>query len=407
VRKLLLVLAATFGVLWLGVPAHADATSEAVDKLGGTSHVFKADGAPPVDGQKVADAVGDREIRIAIFPAGAGDARTIAVNVASTLGGKRTVGVVVGSHFDASSTAYCNAPVSAAARQAVSDNRPQLQRDGDVTALLEDWVTKVSALPTQSSCGSGNSVAAAPPAENSGGGNGGVILAGVLGAGALGGGAYVVSRRRKKQRELADLRADVVSLYDRLGADVSNIDPKDDTAARQALADASERYTAAGAQLAGADSPARFATARRTALEGLYAARTAREKLGLGLGPDLPPIYQTTGDSLSEPTTVTVKGQEVQGYPQYQPGAPYYYGGGGGYGAGWYSMPFWETLLLTSALTGGFGGGWGGGGFDSGYRDGYQDAQGDANRDQGGDTGGGGGDWGGGGDFGGGGGGDW
>jgi hypothetical protein len=115
----------------------------------------------------------------------------------------------------------------------------------------------------------------------------------------------------------------------------------------------------------------------------------------------------TTGERLTEESEVTVGDKTVRGYPDYTPGAPYYFGGGAGYGAGWYSFPFWETLLIGSAL-GGWGGGWGGGGYDAGYNQGYDAGQ-DQNDGNGGDWGGGGGDWGGGGgggDWGGGGGGD-
>jgi hypothetical protein len=439
---LLIVLAVAFGVLWLGAPAYADAVDDAVNAFKDGKHVHAQTGSVPVDGAKVAKAIGDSEIRVALFAPGAGNPYEIGTRMVDALGDRRTVAVFVGTKYDAVSNQYCYRPVSSALGSAVHAHETQLRTDRNVTDTLVDFVSRVGALTAQADCGSStgggssNALPAAPADEKSSGGHGGLILAGLLGAGVIGGGAFMFSRRRKKQRQLADLRAEVVSLYDRLGADVSNINPKDNETARQALADASERYTAAGSQLAQADSPAKFAVAKRTALEGLYAARTAREALGLSPGPELPPLYPSTGQTMSEPTTVNVRGQDVQGYPQYQPGAPYYYGGGGGYAAGWYSMPFWETLLLGSVLTGGFGGwggGWGGGGFDSGYREGYQDAEHDTDREQsgggdsgwagggdsggwgggdfgggGGDFGGGGGDFGGGGgDFGGGGGGDW
>jgi hypothetical protein len=423
VRRLLVLLGVAIGVLWLSTPAFADDASDAIAKFQSGDHVMAATGGAPVDGAKVSSAIGGSEIRIAIFPTGVGNPETLAQQIGQALGGGRTIGVIVGRQFNAASNVYCNAAVSTAAATAVTEHKGQLESTGDVTDMLVSWVQAVQGLPTQASCdgaagSNAGSVPVASGSSGSGGGHAGLIIAILVGLVAVGSGALLFSRRRKRQRELDDLRAGVVSMYDRLGADVSNLDAKDDEDARQALADASERYTAAGSQLARADSPAKYEVARRTALEGLYAARTAREKLGLPLGADLPPLHPSTGDGLSEPTTVTVKGQDVRGYPDYQPGAPHYYGGGGGYAAGWYSMPFWETLLLTSALSGGFGGwGWGGGGggFDSGYQEGYQDAQGNQGGDSGGGWGGGdsgggswGGDWGGGGgDWGGGGGGDW
>jgi hypothetical protein len=410
VRKLLVFAAAAFGVLWLSTPAFAAPADDAMAAFNNGEHIYKASDADnlTIDTAKVESAIGNREIRIAVLPGNAGGAFALSQQIGRGLGGDRTVAVVAGRSFSAASNVYCNGPVGDAATQSVDDHKAQLEQNNDLTDLLVSWINAVNALPEQANCSLAASPAATAAGESeSGGGNGGAILAGVLGVGAVGGGAFVFSRRRKKQRELADLRAGVISLYDRLGSDVANIDPKDNDKARQALADASERYTATGSQLAQADSKAKYEVARRTALEGLYAARAAREELGLPLGSELPSLHPSTGDGLNSPTTINVKGQDVRGYPDYQPGAPHYYGGGGGYAAGWYSMPFWETLLLTSVLTGGFGG-WGGGGFDSGYQEGYQDAErndsGGGDSGWGGDSGGG---WGGGGDWGGGGGGDW
>jgi hypothetical protein len=228
------------------------------------------------------------------------------------------------------------------------------------------------------------------------------------------------SRRRRHQRQLSDARAAVIPYYDRLAADVNGIDPGDNPTARQAMADAAERFTSAGGQLATADSTAKYAQARRTALEGLYAARTARTALGLDPGPALPPVADTAAEQLDRPQHVTVRGETFQGYPAYTPGAPYYFGGAYGIPGGWYAVPFWETLLAGSILAGGLGG-WGPGGygtgFDNGYLTGYEageQAADDGNAGGWGDSGGGGdwssgwGDSGGGGDWGdSGGGGDW
>ena len=162
--------------------------------------------------------------------------------------------------------------------------------------------------------------------------------------------------------------------YDRLANEVSTIDTADNKMARQAMADASERYTAAGSQMASAQTVQNWSVVRRTTLEGLQASQLARSELGLPPGPDLPPIDEPRGDQLSEPRQVDVEGKQYQGYPQYTPGSPYYYGGGGGYPGGWYSFPFWETLLIGSVIGGGWGWGGGGGygaGYDSGYNQGH------------------------------------
>ncbi len=92
--------------------------------------------------------------------------------------------------------------------------------------------------------------------------------------------ALVVGGRRKKRKQLADARTKVLNYYDRLANEVNTIDTKDSTKARQAMADASERFTAAGSQLATADSVEDYAQARRTSLEGLYAARTGPDRAG-------------------------------------------------------------------------------------------------------------------------------
>ena len=156
-------------------------------------------------------------------------------------------------------------------------------------------------------------------------------------------------RRRRRLKEMEGRRAEVLPLYDRLGADVR-------TAARRRPgrpAGAGRRGRAlhrAGSQLSQADTHQEYEAARRTTLEGLQAARTARAALGLDPGPELPPIAQTQAPQLTEPQQVQVGGQTVQGYPDYTPGAPYYFGGGGGYAGGWYSSPFWETLLIGEVL---------------------------------------------------------
>ena len=206
--------------------------------------------------------------------------------------------------------------------------------------------------------------------------------------GALGVGAYAMTRRRKTakagRQTLDDLRADVESLYGRLGSDVETLAPGDDAIARQALSDASERYNATGALMSKADSPGEYAAARRTAVEGLAMARVVRERLGLDPGPEVP-LAPSEAPQLEAPSRVRVGEDEYDGSPQYEPGRPHYYEGGY-YGqqrvpGGWYATPFWQTLLLTSVLNSGrggygrgYGGGYGGGmsgGFGGGMSGGF------------------------------------
>jgi len=423
VNRFLTLAAGTAGAclaLLVAAPAaHADAVDDAVNQLR-SAPVYVAPGVaePRIDVDAVTQAIGSKPIKIAVLPAADYGSTSKAFGAAEQIGkalapdSPMTVGVVAGNNFNAASSQFCAGAASAVAGDSVEANKTQLQQTNDVTNTIQSFVTGLQSRPLSgSSACRGSSAAGASDATNNSGGSGAVpwVLGaiGLLGAG--GAGAWVVSRRRRKQKEMEGRRAEVLSLYDRLGADVQNLNPGDNPVARQALVDAAERYTATGSQLAHADTHAEFDVARRTALEGLQAARTARKELGLDPGPDLPPIAPTYGDQLTSPQQVQVGDKAYQGYPQYTPGAPYYYGGGGGYPGGWYSFPFWETVLLGSVLSGGFGGGWGGGGYDAGYDRGY-----DAGRDdsQGSDwSGGGGGDWGGwsggGGDWGGGGGGDW
>ncbi len=237
-------------------------------------------------------------------------------------------------------------------------------------------------------------------APDSGGGSGGWLLGGLLLAGGAGVGYAVRSSRQRRARLNEGLRADVEQLYERLGADVLNLEPGDNRVAQQALADASERYSACGGQLASADAPAEFAAARRTAVEGLTAARAARTALGLDPGPELP-LVAGDGPQLQTQERVTVHGETYEGSPTYTPGRPHYYGGGpvGGQQVpgGWYSGNFWEPFLLGSILMGGLGG-FGGVGGVGGVGD-RESGGGDFGGDSGGGGDFGGGDAGGGGDF--------
>jgi hypothetical protein len=401
---------AVAGLVLLAAPAAGADVNAAISALS-SSNLYVDDSAGAKLDRSASGAALNNSTKIAILPSDAGNPGSLARQIGQALGGRVTVGVFVGHSFNAASNVLCTGQAGSLASKAVSDNRAQLQSDGDLTNTIKDFAALVDGTSAcRGSQGNGDS---GSTGSSGGGGNGGWIalgILGVLGAGVVAG--LVWWRRRRERLALLDERAKVQPYYDRLAAEVSSLDPAGNATARQALADASERFNSAGSQLASATRPAQLQAARRSVLEGLQATRTARTALGLDPGPELPPIVESQAPQLTEPQQVNAGGQLVQGYPTYTPGAPYYFGGGGGYAGGWYSMPFWETLLIAEALSPGWGwgGGWGGGGYGYGYGSGYDsgfDAGREAAQPAGGDWGGG--DWGGGGggDWGGGGGGDW
>jgi hypothetical protein len=221
------------------------------------------------------------------------------------------------------------------------------------------------------------------------------------------------SGETRRQSQLEDARADAQRWYERLGGQVLNLHA-DEPAARQALADASERYNAAGGQLQQARTVRQFELARESALEGLAYARAARAAMGIDPGPELPPLASAQGaGALTQQREVSVQGHEYKAGPQPGPDMPYYYPGGRVQGrpvpAGWYSTPVWKTALGAGAgVLGGmlifdalFSPAFGDYGYGDGYSDGFaagNDADGGNDLSGAGD---GGGDWGGG-DFGGG-----
>jgi hypothetical protein len=179
------------------------------------------------------------------------------------------------------------------------------------------------------------------------------------------------------KQELAALRAEVASVQARLAADIDNLQPGDDPVNKQALADASERYTAAGALMSTANTVGELQVAKRIAVEGVTATRIVRQRQGLPLGSDLPDTGVAT---VGSPTPVVHDGQEHVAYPDYHPDRPHFFGGGTIAGtpapAGYYRTPFWKKAaaiggavvagdVLGNALGGVLGGGLdGGGGFD-------------------------------------------
>jgi len=250
----------------------------------------------------------------------------------------------------------------------------------------------------------------------------------LLVVGAIGLAVYAASKASGKRTaaSLADAKADARRVIERLGGQVFALSGTDD-ASTQALADASERYTAASSQIDQAATPRQAELAKESALEGLYYVRAARTAMGMDPGPDLESLSgQRTAGTVTEDRRVQFEGREIEASPAPSERTPNYYPGGRVAGrpvpAGWYSEPWWKpalvagawgvgsALLFSTLFTGMAGVGYDSQAFEGGYGDGFQDGfdqgQADGGFEGGGDAGGwdSGGDWGGsdfGGDFGG------
>jgi hypothetical protein len=268
-----------------------------------------------------------------------------------------------------------------------------------------------------------------------------VVLVAVIGF------AVVASRKASGKRSAAsldDAKADARRTIDRLGGQVINLTGTDD-ASKQALADASERFTAAGSQIEQATTAGQALLAKESAMEGLYYVRAARVAMGMDPGPELETLSgQNSAGTVTEDRRVQYEGRDIEASPSPSERTPNYYPGGQVAGrpvpAGWYSEPWWKpalvagawgvgSVLLFSTLFSGMGGvGYDAQGFENGQGDGFGDGgeqgqldgggqdfgdggggdggggwSGDGGGDWGGgDSGGGGWDFGGGGDFGGG-----
>ncbi len=254
--------------------------------------------------------------------------------------------------------------------------------------------------------------------------NGALLVLIVLVVAAIGIAVYASSRAtsRRTAASLSDAEADARRVIERLGGQVFALTATDD-AAKQALADASERYTAASSQIEQATTPRQAELAKESALEGLYYVRAARTSMGLDPGPELESLSgQRSAGTVTEDRRIDFEGREIEASPTPSARTPNYYPGGRVAGrpvpAGWYSEPWWKpalvagawglgSVLLFDALFSGMHGvDYGAQGFEGGYGDGYSDGFAAAQDGGGFDGGDGGGwdsgdDWGGG-DFGGG-----
>jgi uncharacterized membrane protein YgcG len=221
--------------------------------------------------------------------------------------------------------------------------------------------------------------------------NGVLLVLIIVVVGAIGLAVYSSSKASGKRNaaSLADAKADARRLIERLGGQVLNLTGNDD-ASKQAMADASERYTAASSQIDQATTSRQAALAKESAIEGLYYVRAARTAMGMDPGPELESISgQQSAGAVTEDRRINYEGREIEASPTPSQRTPNYYPGGRVAGrpvpAGWYSEPWWKPALVAGAwglgsvllfdamFSGMHGVDYGAQGFESGYGDGYSD----------------------------------
>lgn len=203
-------------------------------------------------------------------------------------------------------------------------------------------------------------------------------------------------QNKRNARELEEAQADARVTIERLGGQVYQLSPRNE-AARQALADASERYNAAGGQIDRAGSPTQARLAKQSALEGLYYIRAARIAMDMDPGPPIPAIDgQDIAGQVDEQRTIAHNGRAITASPSPSAGTPNYFPGGRVAGrpvpAGWYSEPWWKPALIAGAWGAGSAllfttlfAGMGGVGYDAqAFEDGTGEAAIDSGYDQGG-----------------------
>ena len=130
--------------------------------------------------------------------------------------------------------------------------------------------------------------------------------------------AVVASSKASGKRNAAsldDAKADARRAIDRLGGQVINLTGTDD-ASRQALADASERFTAAGSQIEQATTARQAQLAKESAMEGLYYVRAARVAMNMDPGPELESLSgQNSAGTVTEARRVEFEGRDIEASP--------------------------------------------------------------------------------------------
>jgi hypothetical protein len=119
-----------------------------------TSSLYVGDPSAVISNRAVVAGALDSKIKIAILPAGSGNALAIARQIGSMLdpagNNAVTVGVVTGRLFAAASSTFRKGFAEEQASAAVQTNQPQMAVGGDhpdLTALIQDFASRVRSGP--------------------------------------------------------------------------------------------------------------------------------------------------------------------------------------------------------------------------------------------------------------------
>ncbi|BBG05601.1 MULTISPECIES: hypothetical protein [Pseudonocardia] len=182
----------------------------------------------------------------------------------------------------------------------------------------------------------------------------GALLTLIVALAAIAAAVWLVRRYQADQAaQLEDAKSEARRWVERLGGQVLALTGTDEPS-RQALADAAERYTAAGSQMEQARTTVQCRQVTETAYEGLYYVRAARTAMGIDPGPELPPLPgQARAGAVTEEREVEVEGRTLGASPQPTDRNNHYYPGGTVAGRpvprGWYSEPWWKPALVAGA----------------------------------------------------------
>lgn len=325
-------------------PAVADPATEA-DAAGSAfsngEHVYVSpEAGQQLDVAALTDEIGEDRLYIAVVPPNTppSDVLTQLQNSLQQMG---TFVVVSGTEQIAQSNVICSDRAQPLLDEAAEDEK-DARAAGDLTAFLVSYAGKVADAPgpNDSDCGDGTG----------GSGGFGSAIPWILGALLIGaGGGYLWLRNRQKMRtaRYATRRKEVTDSLDALARDIDTVGDGGGPHIQHALGDARERHIAAADILATADSDADFDAAVRATREGAHAAHYARERAGLRTTAPRE-VEPARGQRVGAQRSVLVGDQMLDVYPEYRPGAQYFFRGGRDLPAGWYTAQIDEDELLGS-----------------------------------------------------------